>query len=297
MRWAWLSLGVLGCTTSAIGDAGPLDAPGDEAVVDAPLAPSYRAPVVVGASSGLPEISGIVASRTHPGVFWVQNDSGNPAEIYALDARAALLATITLTGATNVDWEDIALHDGALYVGDHGDNAARTSGGTTSSRGGSIEVYRLPEPDPRAGDAAVVAERLSLTYPDGPHDCEAMFVDAAGDLWLVAKVDAGPAGIYVARAPLAAGSTLPLTYVTSIDLLSVTAADLSTDGTRIAVRNYGQIRVFPVTGTIADAFAAEPIRPARAGSPAEAIAFSADGYDLFTIAEGEGADLYRIPWE
>ena len=38
----------------------------------------------------LHELSGIVASRKHPGVFWAHNDSGNPLELFAIDALFAL---------------------------------------------------------------------------------------------------------------------------------------------------------------------------------------------------------------
>lgn len=295
-----VSVLALGCSSPvAERDGGPDGAMED----DAPASASgYGLPVRLGALSGVPETSGIVASRRHEDVFWVHNDSGNAAEIFAIDGSANLLATIALPMAVNQDWEDITLLPGdasdVLLVGDHGDNLARTSGGTMSSRSGTIRIDRLSEPDPLAGDASLSSETLLLSYPDGPHDCEAMFGDpATGDLWLISKVDAGDADVYVARAPFAPGSTIALEHVTSLSFLSATAADLSPDGTRLALRNYGQIRVFPVTSSLAASFANEPWRPTRNGSPAEAIAFGASGYDLFTIAEGEGADLFRIPWE
>ena len=33
------------------------------------------------------EASGIAASRRHPGIFWVHNDSGNPPSLFAVRAR------------------------------------------------------------------------------------------------------------------------------------------------------------------------------------------------------------------
>ena len=57
----------------------------------------------------LDEISGIAASRNMPGYFWAQVDSGGPAELYLLDASGKLVQSYPVAGATNVDWEDIAV--------------------------------------------------------------------------------------------------------------------------------------------------------------------------------------------
>ena len=53
-------------------------------------------------------------------------------------------------------------------------------------------MVRFAEPDlsgPRGQQLDVEAvEEFRLTYPDGPHDAEAMFVDlATGDLYIVTK--------------------------------------------------------------------------------------------------------------
>ena len=272
------------------------------ATLDAPSAGTYLDPVALGDLTGVPETSGIVASRDHANVFWVHNDSGNPAEIYAIDRSARVLATIVLDGATNQDWEDIAIVpvDGVdlLYVGDHGDNEARTSGGASSSRSGTVRLYRIEEPDPAAGDAHVTATAIDLAYPDGPHDCEGMFVDPnSGDVYLFSKVDTGTADLYRGSALRVPGPNT-LEHVGTLDMSSITGADMSSDGERLAVRNYSQIRVFAVEGgDVAGALASAPLRPSTRGSAAEAIAFGPSDWDLYTIAEGDPATLFRIAWE
>src|SRR5437899_499106 len=50
------------------------------------------------------EASGIVASRRHPGVFWVHNDSGNPPALYAVRRDGRLVREYAV-GAPNLDWE------------------------------------------------------------------------------------------------------------------------------------------------------------------------------------------------
>lgn len=263
---------------------------------------AFGTPVALGTTpTSLPEISGIVASRTYPGTYWVENDSGNPPEIYAVDETGALEATITLSGTTNVDWEDLALAPGAgggadvLYVADTGDNAARDSLGASGRA--SVRLYRLEEPDPTLGDRTLAVETIELGYPDHPHDCEAVFVEpSTGDVILISKENAAPAHVFVAHAPLALGSPLTLEEIGTLALSLATAADESRDGTRIVVRNYGEVRVYEVLpGGVAASLAASTFVTTRPGSAAEAIAFDANDRDLVTIAEGAGATLFRIP--
>ena len=286
-------------------DAASLDAsPPDASTTDAttPSGTRYGIPLQVGTlpATGLPEVSGIVASRAHPGIFWVENDSGNPADIFAIDTSGALVATIHLDGAINSDWEDISIDSRAgveeIYVADVGDNAARESDG---ARGRArISLYRLPEPDVAAADTTVTAERFDFSYPTRPYDCEALFVDhRSGDVYFVTK-ESSPAEVFVARAPLDASVTAVLTPVGTIDFALATAADMSTDGARIVVRGYTAVRVFPVAAgdDVATAFSSEFLT-ARSGASAEAIAFEHDGYGLYTVPEGNAARLFYIASE
>src|SRR5438874_9337753 len=71
---------------------------------------SYGGPVLLGTlqEKAVTESSGLVASRRTPGVFWTHNDSGDGPYLYATDRKGRALAKFTVSGATNVDWEDIA---------------------------------------------------------------------------------------------------------------------------------------------------------------------------------------------
>src|SRR5262245_64749541 len=87
----------------------------------------------------IPEASGIVRSRRHPGIFWVHNDSGNPPALFAVRRDGSLVREYQVA-APNIDWEDIATDDhGHLYLGDIGNNEGRLPLRT---------IYRLDEPDP-----------------------------------------------------------------------------------------------------------------------------------------------------
>ena len=79
------------------------------------------------------EMSGIVAS-SHEGVYWVHNDSGDSARVFAIDEKGKVIQPPwidepvkewpghIIDAAWNGDWEDIALADGNLYIADVGNN-------------------------------------------------------------------------------------------------------------------------------------------------------------------------------
>ena len=56
------------------------------------------------------EISGLSASRLHPGVLYAHNDHGDTNRIFAMDpVSGEVKATLTIANAHNVDWEDICV--------------------------------------------------------------------------------------------------------------------------------------------------------------------------------------------
>lgn len=187
------------------------------------------------------ESSGAAVSRTHPGVIWTHNDAGNAGVLYATDTTGAALGRWQVIGSTSIDWEDIALGPcpagRCLYIGDVGDNREQRR---------SVTLYRLPEPVPSsAGGDTAPAESLAVRYPDRPRDVEALYVDEAGDTWLVSK--GRQDGVFLYRVPAARwglGSvvaelvdTLPIPNDrTSWQL--VTGATISPDQRTVVIRTY-----------------------------------------------------------
>src|SRR3954451_5690674 len=145
----------------------------------------------VAAASNTGELSGLVASRDQPGVLWAIEDSGNSPDLVALRADGTFIGRFPVTGAENVDWEDVAIAGSDLYVADTGDNLEERS---------DVAVYRVPEPDVSSGGAPTApVARLSLTYPDGAHDAEALLVDPrTRELIVVTKNLIGRGSVYVA---------------------------------------------------------------------------------------------------
>lgn len=254
----------------------------------------------------LREISGIVAGRVNPSQWWVHNDSGDSARLFALDNQGAVTRQYQLTGAMAVDWEDLAIGRGPLanttylYAADIGDN---------SSARAEIVVYRVPEPVVTPGPAIALGgvEILRLRYPDGAHNAEALLVDpTTGDLVIVEKKQAGGViGVYRTAGNPAAGSLTTLERAGEINVgtgvsNAVTGASISESGSEIALRVYSGTRIFArgagqsVTQAMADVACNGPTPPEVQG---EAIAFEADGSGYVTISEGTGQTLhhYRIP--
>lgn len=68
----------------------------------------------------LKEVSGIT---TYNNFLWAIADSGNKNLIFQLTENGKIVKEITVTNATNIDWEDLTKDsDGNLYIGDFGNN-------------------------------------------------------------------------------------------------------------------------------------------------------------------------------
>jgi hypothetical protein len=259
----------------------------------------------------LDEVSGVVASRAHAPALWVHNDSGGDPAVYALATDGAPLGGYTIEGADNVDWEDVAIGPGPeagasyLYVGDVGDNAGRRDG---------VVVYRVAEPEAApdgTGGTIAGGARITLHYPNGAVDAEALLVDpVTGDLFVIEKrpTAAGTATVY--RAPkveLVDGADVTLRTAASFALAPdapdaplalpgtlVTAADVSPDGDVVLVRTYRHVLAFarPKGKSLAAAFSVDPCSaPVTPELQGEAVAFAADGAGYVTVAEGAHAPL------
>ena len=257
-------------------------APSPRTPPEAACAP-YGDPEVAGIvdEPGLVELSGLAASRSRPGVFWAHNDSRGDPELFGITLDGASLGATRLEGALAFDWEDVAVGPGPdgepwVFVGDIGDNFG--------IRAGEVTVYALPEPEPGIAAAKVTAV-LRSRLPDGPHDAEALFVDVDGTPYLVTK---DPVRVY------RLGEEAELVAEPSVDA-PVTGADVSWDGTVVALRGYETAWLWPRRRSLAETLAAAPCRIHLADEPqGEAIAFAGDGA-IVTSSEGRRPEVHRIP--
>ena len=272
----------------------------------------YGPPTRVGAlgDRAINESSGIVASRTTPGMYWTHNDSGDGPFIYAFDARGHNRGVWHVTGATAYDWEDIAAGPGPtagtnyLYIGDIGDNEEKRS---------QIIVYRVPEPFITAADGASRksnpqstegVEVLRLRYPDGKHDSEALLVHpVTGKIYVVTKIQFGNAGVYEADPTQRPAGVVMFSRVGTLSVPTlfggmITGGDISPDGLRVALCDYvqGYEIVLPEASPAFNLIWKQPLRPIALGQreQGEAIGYRLDGKALLATSEGRPAPLVQV---
>jgi hypothetical protein len=249
-------------------------------------APSVLEPVGRLDHPAIREASGIVASRRHPGIFWVHNDSGNPPLLFAVRRDGSLVREYTVK-VPNIDWEDIAIDDaGHLYLGEIGNNDGRLP---------IRAVYRLDEPDPSrpAEGPLTVTDASYYRFPRGERfDAEGLFLDQ-GRAVVVAKTfnsqEAGLFAIPLDPAPPLIRPALPEPIGKLPGFTEpATGASLSADGRRLAVCSPSAARVYEREGRGPWSLLAT-VRY-QGGSDIEAICW--DGPDL--LLAGEGRNVYRI---
>ena len=210
------------------------------------------------ADERLHESSGVAVSRSHPGLLWTNNDSGDGPNLYLTDTTGSLRAAFVVAGARAVDWEALAIGPCAppewrgrscLYIADTGDNSEQRT---------RVVVYAVPEPESlppigAAGGRTEPARALRLRYWDRPQDAEALVALAGGGLALVTKGRTGP----VVRYDIPTNAWLQLEMVlTHPDTLPieprmalgrwVTGAAAAPDGEHVVVRTYTEVFRFRV---------------------------------------------------
>jgi hypothetical protein len=150
-----------------------------------PTAPvcSWAPAVEIGKlDSAVSESSGMAISRKIPNRSYRHNDSGDRARFFVMDVDGSNARRVTVTGANPYDWEDMAIGpcdrtSDCLFFGDIGDNDRRRK---------TLELVVVRE---RATFPASVAAdyRVTLRYPDGAHNAEAMAVHPNGSVYIATK--------------------------------------------------------------------------------------------------------------
>ena len=82
---------------------------------------NYTLGLVSNLSDVLQENSGLISVGD---LLYTFNDSGSGPLIYELDTFGVVLRTITISGATNVDWEAITSNSTHVFIGDVGKTMA-----------------------------------------------------------------------------------------------------------------------------------------------------------------------------
>lgn len=178
------------------------------------------------------EISGMTYSQRHPDVLYLHNDSSGGPLVFAVDARTCrTLATLTISGIEARDLEAIGSGRDErgrpiLWLADIGDNRDSWP---------EVRMHRIREPR-RLVDQDLRAMTYRFTYPDRPHNAEAIMTDPASErVWVVTKQSA-TGRLY--ELPMLRRDRVVVARPVQEAGAFVTDASISPDGTRFVVRDY-----------------------------------------------------------
>ncbi|MEO8376186.1 MAG: hypothetical protein ABI579_00830, partial [Candidatus Sumerlaeota bacterium] len=219
--------------------------------------------------------------------------------------------TVTLSGATATDWEDIAVGPGPtpgisyIYIADTGNNNFNRT---------TVRVYRIPEPvAPLTGGAVTQTistfDTLFIQYPGNvAYDVETLMCDPNnGDLYFVSRDrgnDEGFARVFRDPANHAAGATVTTTQISMIPdtgRFEIKAGDISPDGELIALRfhrnsdGHCEVHVWRRTSgqTIQQALASTTCVVATVNeSQSESLGWAGNSTGFYTTSEGSNPPIY-----
>lgn len=256
-------------------------------------------------------MSGLAPSRIHKDILWVINDGGNGEKLIAMGTDATRVATFTLKGVKNTDWEDLASFKlngkNYLLIADTGDN-----GGIRKT----LQILVFEEPKSlKDGQTLEPAWTYDFKWPDGARDCESVAVDAAkGEVLLISKKRVPPE---LFRLPLQPNSkSVVATKIGELPGIEqpdtnemernpvygryrsqITAADLSPNGRVLIVLNYHAVYFYVRDDSNASWSTALSNKPYSISFPwlpqAEAITFNREGNAIYIGSEQRPVPLLR----
>ncbi|MCU1680727.1 MAG: hypothetical protein JWQ81_1466 [Amycolatopsis sp.] len=236
------------------------------------------------------ELSGLVSDGAH---WYGINDGGTKVEVFVFGRNCAVQKVIT-NSLDPYDVEDLArAADGTLWLSDTGDNrkSRKTIALLAMTTQGKTTLHRL-------------------SYPDGPHDTEALILDPSGTPYLITKEILGDAQVYRPAGALASPGPTALVKVGSLAFKTtdtpggpvgefgsvlVTGGASSADGKVIALRTYTDAYLYSAPdGDVVAALKRVPVRvPLPDEKQGEALAFEPDG-TLLSGGEAVGQPIRAI---
>jgi hypothetical protein len=101
-------------------------------------------------------------------LIWTIQDSGNDSNVYGLNAKGQIIKTISITNASNIDWEDLTSDRfGNLYIGDFGNNNEKRK---------HFRILKLKESDLEKSSAEVEVIEFTLPKKQDSKDFEGFFL-------------------------------------------------------------------------------------------------------------------------
>ncbi|MDZ5622822.1 SMP-30/gluconolactonase/LRE family protein [Nocardioides bizhenqiangii] len=221
-----------------------------------------------------PEIVESSGLAVQNGLFATVNDSGDVGRVFTVDPADGSTVAVTSWDGEPEDVEAMSLLPGGdVLVGDIGDNLAQRD---------SVEVLRMPFGE----DGSVDPATYELTYPDGPHDAEALLVHpGTGQVLVVAKEFIGR--IYAAPKRLDPDRPNRMRLLGEVRPIATDGAFLP-DGEAFVLRGYDTATFYrwPSLEEVGEI----PLPDQEQG---EGIAVDRDGA-VFVSSEGQHSEVLRI---
>jgi len=237
-------------------------------------------------------------------LFWVNNDSDCPAELYAYDLSGKLKKTIKILNANNIDWEDLTDDEDFFYIGDFGNNFGIRK---------NLRILRVAKSE--IGESEKIelnADIITFDWKDQidfkkrkhdhDFDCEAFF--SYGDsLYLFTKNWANyKTRMYVMNKKLTHHSLQPKMEF-DIDFM-VTGADISSDGKNLALVGYKDYKTYMYLFANYSELNFDQGKQVRidmsplGGAQTEGVVYDdADSLFISTEATKQPQALYKVDWE
>lgn len=247
-------------------------------------------------SNQLKEASGLAPCSYRNDWLYAHNDGGDYNRFFILDTAGRHIKSVIVPFSGNRDMEDMAVDptpiDGNtyIYLGDIGDNDGVYP---------EIKIYRVKEEpflDNGRDTTSQKAETFTFVYPDGPRDAEAMFVDPwSHHLYIFTKRDSRTR-VYKASYPFDAQKTTTLQKVATLPFSGIVGGDMSFDGKHIVLKTYLQAFYWErnANETVVTALSRQPkLIPYKFEKQGEAICWSRDAREYYTVSEGQNEPIYR----
>ena len=272
---------------------------------------SYLKPRITGKieSDEITESSGMAASKCQADVFWTHNDSGDNAFVFALNGKGAHLGTWRVSGAKNIDWEDIATFKNAagecfLYVGDIGNNSLKRE---------ELTIYLVKEP--QIGEDAksstrknpletAPAEAIKFNYPDKTHNAETLLIHPQSrEIYVLTKEIESPAGIYKLPRNQKSGERNQLEKLGELSVPAIpngllTGGSISPDGKCVVLCDYfsGYELLLPNGAKNFDEIWKQKPLAIDLGERGigEAVTYSSDGNSIFAVSEDKNSPIVEV---
>ncbi|HEX3731914.1 MAG TPA: hypothetical protein VHU91_03195 [Mycobacteriales bacterium] len=220
-------------------------------------------------------------------------NAGSPATAYLLDDSCKISEAITLKEPVSNVQDLVGGPDGRLWIADIGASPQPRA---------SVTLLRWSGFD-------TGSRRLELSYPDGPHDAEALLVSLSGNVVVVTRDLNGHSGVYAAQLPLPDKATLTKVGElnvaelragndTSPDSLLVTGGAVSPDGTHAALRTSTAVyEWYTPDGDVASTLTKRKphVVSLTTQTSGQAVAYSEKGDALIAISSGNQGIVESIP--